>query len=66
MNKETSIELLSSGDSSVGIATGLTAGVQFPAGTKYIFLLHSVHIDSGTHPASYTNGIRALSPGIKL
>jgi hypothetical protein len=44
---------------------GLMAGVQLPAGTRYIFLLDNVQTDSGTHPAPYTMGIEAPSPGIK-
>jgi hypothetical protein len=41
-------------DSSVGIATGWTAGVRFPAEAKRFSVLHSVHTGSGTHFASYS------------
>jgi hypothetical protein len=43
-------------DSSVGVATGWTAGVQFPARGKRFSLLHSVQTGSGAHPASYPMG----------
>jgi hypothetical protein len=48
----------------VGIVTGWTACVRFPAG-KNFFLLHSVQTGSGADPASYSIGTEALSPGIK-
>jgi hypothetical protein len=50
--------------SSVGIATGLTARVRFPAVHDFS-LPHSVQTDSGAHPASYPMGTGALSPGVK-
>jgi hypothetical protein len=43
-------------DSSVGIATGWTAGVRFPAGARNFSVLHSVQIGSGAHPASSPMG----------
>jgi hypothetical protein len=54
-------------ENSVGIkrATGWTAGVRFPAGTREFSFLHSVHTGSGTHPASYRVGTGAVSPGVK-
>jgi hypothetical protein len=43
-------------DSSVGIATGWTARVRFPAGAKDLSPLHSNQIGSGAKPASYPIG----------
>jgi hypothetical protein len=53
----------SSRDSSVGIATGWTAGVRLPA-VQDFSLLHSVQTGSGTHPASYpvTSGFTPPPP----
>jgi hypothetical protein len=49
-------EIPSSGrDSSVGIATGWTARVRFPA-VRDFSLLHSVQTGSEVHPASYPMG----------
>lgn len=39
-------------DSSVGITTGCTVGVGFPAGERNFHFLHSVKTCSRTHPAS--------------
>jgi hypothetical protein len=41
-----------------------TTGVRFSAREK-LFLLHSVHTGSGTHPASYPIGTGCSSPGVK-
>jgi hypothetical protein len=49
-------------DSSVGIATGWTTGVRFPAGARDFNLLCNVQTGSGAHPASYPG---ALSPGVE-
>jgi hypothetical protein len=56
---------------SVGIATGYglggrETGVRFPAEARdCCSLFHSVQTGSGAHPASYTIGTGALSPGGK-
>jgi hypothetical protein len=50
------ISCCDSRDSLVGIATGWTAGVRFPAGVRDISLRHSVQTGSGAHPASYPMG----------
>jgi hypothetical protein len=44
-------QISSSRDSSVGVATGWTTRVQFPAG-QHFSLLHNIQIGSGAHPAS--------------
>ena len=36
-----------------------------PGGGKRFFSLQSVHTGSGVHPASYSKGTEALSPGLK-
>jgi hypothetical protein len=51
-------------NSSVGIGTGWTAGVRFPAGAND-FSLHSVQTGSGAHPASIQWVPGVLSPGVK-
>jgi hypothetical protein len=53
------------GLSSVGLATGWTAGDRFTAGTSDFSLLHSVWTDSGSHPASRPMGTSVLAPGVK-
>jgi hypothetical protein len=50
---------------SVGIATGCTAGVQFPAEARDLFLLHSVQTGSGAHPASYPMSTKSCFPEVK-
>jgi hypothetical protein len=35
------------------MATDWTAGVRFPEGARFFFLLQSVHTGFGAHPASY-------------
>jgi hypothetical protein len=53
-------------DSSVGIETGWTARVLFPA-VLDIYLLHSVQTGSEAHPASYPMGIEGKAGrGVKL
>jgi hypothetical protein len=52
-------------DSTVGIATGWTAGVRFPARARDISLLHSVHTSSEAHPASYPVGTGGSFTGVK-
>jgi hypothetical protein len=47
-------------EQSVGIMTGWTAAVRFPAWQNFS-LLHSVHIGSVANPVDYG----ALSPGVK-
>jgi hypothetical protein len=42
-------------DSSVGMATGWTVRVRFPA-VQDVSLLHSVQTEPGPHPASYPKG----------
>jgi hypothetical protein len=44
-------------DSSVGIATGWTAGVRFLARARDVSLLHSIRTCSEAHPVSNTMGI---------
>jgi hypothetical protein len=56
---------LFSWDSSVGLATGLTAGVQSPEGERNRSLPHSVQSGSGAHSDFYPIRIRALSLGVK-
>jgi hypothetical protein len=51
-------------DSSVGIATGWTTRVRFPALQDYS-LLHVVQTGSGAHPASYPVGTWGFFPGGK-
>jgi hypothetical protein len=34
-----------------------TAGVRFPAGERDFYVLHSVHIGTGAHSASYPMGM---------
>jgi hypothetical protein len=43
-------------------ATGWTAGVRFPAGSRDIPVLHKVQTDSGAHPASYPMCTGGLFP----
>jgi hypothetical protein len=57
-------------DSSVGIALGYGLNdngsrVRFPAGAVNFSLHHRVQNGSGTHPASYPMGTRALSLWVK-
>jgi hypothetical protein len=52
-------------DSSVGKATGCTAGVQLSASTRDFSLLHSVHTGSKVHPASYPMSTKGCFPGGK-
>jgi hypothetical protein len=40
-------------------------GVRFLTEEKYFSQLHSVNTDSGAHPAYYSIGKRAFSPGVK-
>jgi hypothetical protein len=47
------------------MATGWTAGVQFPVRTRTISLFHSVETGSGAQPASCPTGTDTLSLGIK-
>jgi hypothetical protein len=49
-------------NSSLGIATGYTAGVRLPVGERDVSLLHSVQTGSGVHPASYPMGIGGALP----
>jgi hypothetical protein len=49
-------------DSSVGIPTGWTVGVRFPAAARNFSLFHSVQIGSGAHPVSYTMRNGGLFP----
>jgi hypothetical protein len=49
----------------IGIATGWTAGVRFPAGARDISLLHSFQTGSGAHPASYPMGTGSCFSGGK-
>jgi hypothetical protein len=49
-------------DSSVGIGTGCTAGIRFPAGASDNSLLHSVQTGSGAHPATYLMDTRGCLP----
>jgi hypothetical protein len=51
---------LLSRDSTVGIATGWTAGARFPEGLRDFSLLHSAQTGPGAHPAS--NAYRGLFP----
>jgi hypothetical protein len=51
--------------SSVGIATGLTAGVRFPARARNFVLLHSVQTGSKAHLASYPMSTGSTFPGVK-
>jgi hypothetical protein len=46
-------------------ATGWTAGVLFPTGSRDFSVLHSIQPGYGIHPASYPKGIRDSSPGGK-
>jgi hypothetical protein len=39
--------------------------VRFPIGESDFSVLHNVQTGSGAHPASYTAGTGAVSPGIK-
>jgi hypothetical protein len=48
-------------DSSVGIATGWTARLRFPAVQD--FSVHSFQTDSGAHPATYPMRIGGSFPG---
>jgi hypothetical protein len=59
------LAIYKSRDSSVGIATGWTTGVRFPAGARDFSLLHRVQTGSGAHPASYTIGTGGSFPGDK-
>jgi hypothetical protein len=52
-------------DGSFIIAAGWTAGIQFLAGARDIFLLHSVQTGSGAHPDSCTVGTRGSFSGNK-
>jgi hypothetical protein len=52
-------------DSSVGIATGKTAGVRFQARARDFCLLHNAQAGCGAHPASYPLGIGVSFPGGK-
>jgi hypothetical protein len=52
-------------DSSVGIETGWTAGVRFPAEKREFSLLHGVQTGSGAHPATYPTGAWSSIPGGK-
>jgi hypothetical protein len=45
-----------------GVATGCTAGVQFPGGERDFSILHSVQTGSGAHLASYPMGRRVPFP----
>jgi hypothetical protein len=51
--------------SSVGIATGWTARIRFPVGSKDFSLLYSVQNGSGAHPTSYPMSTRGSIPGVK-
>jgi hypothetical protein len=51
-------------EGSVGIATGCTARVRFPA-VQDLSLLHSVQTESGANPASYPVGSGGSFPGGK-
>jgi hypothetical protein len=52
-------------DSSVGMATGWTAGVRFPAGARDFSFLRSIQDCSGAHPASYPMDTKGSFPGVK-
>jgi hypothetical protein len=58
------LKYLGSWDSSVGIVTGWTARVRFPA-VKDFSLLHSVQTEPGAHPAPYPMCTGAYFPGVK-
>jgi hypothetical protein len=47
------------------MATGWTAGFQFPTGAGDVFLFHSIQIGFGAHPASYLMGIGRFFLGSK-
>jgi hypothetical protein len=49
----------------VCLATGITAGVRFPARVRD-FSLHVVHTGSGAHPASYAMVTRGVKPTTHL
>jgi hypothetical protein len=46
----------------MAMSYGLDAGVQLQARVRDFFLLHSIQIDSGAHPASYPIGVRGSFP----
>jgi hypothetical protein len=48
------------------MATGWTAGVEFPAGSSDISLLHSVQTWSGDHTASHPMDTGRFFSGMKL
>jgi hypothetical protein len=52
-------------DSSVGIATSCTAGIQFLVGAWIFSLLHSVQTDFEAHPAYYPMGNGVNFPGVE-
>jgi hypothetical protein len=52
-------------DSLVGIATGWTAKVRFPAEARYSFLFHIVQAESGVHPVSYPMDTGYFPWGVK-
>jgi hypothetical protein len=51
--------------SSVGVDTAWTVGVLFPAGARYLSILHSVQTGSMVYATSYPMGTGAPSPGVK-
>jgi hypothetical protein len=56
--------LMSTENSSGGIATGWKSRIQFPA-VQDFSLFHSVQTDTGAHPASYSKGIESFFSGGK-
>jgi hypothetical protein len=59
------VHISNSRNSSVGIATGWTAGVRFPVEAKDFSLLHSGQTGSGAHPASHPLDTGDSFPGGK-
>jgi hypothetical protein len=52
-------------DSLVGVETGWTAGVRFPAGARYFSIFHSVQTGFRAHPAFYRMSTGGFFPGGK-
>jgi hypothetical protein len=52
-------------DSWVGTTTGWTSGVRFKAGTRGLYLLHSIQACSEAYSAYYPTGTRGSFPGGK-
>jgi hypothetical protein len=56
---------IKSRDSSVGIETGWTSGIRFPAGSRNVFLLYSAQTGLGAQSAFYSMGTGGSFPGGK-